>query len=160
MAWVLVILAAVAAITFFHLRGPDLRRFDVPPGERFPGSVETSEEHDAVVASLAVSTGPMQRASRRQRLRLMRDYMDNMSNELSLAATITPVDAGGVPAEWVIAPGVDTTRRVLYIHGGAFTMGSSRSHRRLTAKFSEVAQAAVLVIDYRLMPEHLSLIHI
>jgi acetyl esterase/lipase len=33
-------------------------------------------------------------------------------------------------------------------------MGSAKSHRRLTVKFSEVANAAVLAIDYRLMPEH------
>ena len=152
--WVLVIMAVFAAITVFHLRGPDLRRFDAPLGERFPGSAQPSEEHDAVVASLAVSTGPIQRASRRERLRLIREYMDNMANGLSLAATITPVDAGGVPAEWVVAPGADPTRRVLYIHGGAFMMGSPRSHRNITNRFSEVSGAAVLAIDYRLMPEH------
>lgn len=33
-------------------------------------------------------------------------------------------------------------------------MGSPKSHRRLTAMFSELANAAVLAIDYRLMPEH------
>ena len=67
---------------------------------------------------------------------------------------IIPADAGGVPAEWVLAPNADPQRRLLYIHGGAWTMGSPTSHRRLTAKFSEVANAAVLAIDYRLMPEH------
>jgi len=153
--WVFLLLVLlVAAITLFHLRGPDLGRFDAPLGKRFPGTPEPSEEHDAVVASLAVSTGPIQRASRRKRLLLIREYMDNMANGLSLAATITPVDAGGVPAEWVIAPGADPSRRVLYIHGGAFMMGSPRSHRNITNRFSEVSGAAVLAIDYRLMPEH------
>ena len=33
-------------------------------------------------------------------------------------------------------------------------MGSPRSHRNITSRFSEVADAAVLAIDYRLMPEH------
>ncbi|MDH5170869.1 MAG: alpha/beta hydrolase [Gammaproteobacteria bacterium] len=155
MTWVFLLLVLlVAAITLFHLRGPDLGRFDAPLGKRFPGTPEPSEEHDAVVASLAVSTGPIQRASRRKRLLLIREYMDNMANGLSLAATITPVDAGGVPAEWVIAPGADPSRRVLYIHGGAFMMGSPRSHRNITNRFSEVSGAAVLAIDYRLMPEH------
>ena len=42
---------------------------------------------------------------------------------------------------------------LIYIHGGAWTMGSPISHRRLTAKFSEVANAAVLAIDYTLAPE-------
>jgi len=153
-AWVFLFLLVVVAITYLHLRGPDLREFDAPLGQRFPGTPEPSEEHDAVVASLAISTAPIQREPRRKRLALVRDYMENMSNGLQLAATITPVDAGGVPAEWVIAPGADPSRRVLYIHGGAFMMGSPRSHRNITNRFSEVSNAAVLAIDYRLMPEH------
>ncbi|MCB1695970.1 MAG: alpha/beta hydrolase [Halioglobus sp.] len=152
--WVLLFLLVFFAITWFHLRGPDLRRFDAPLGQRFPGSPLPCDEHDAVLASLAVSTGPIQRAPRSKRLGLVREYMDNMSNGLVLAATVTPVDVGGVPAEWVIAPGADPSRRVLYIHGGAFMMGSPRSHRNITNRFSEISRAAVLVIDYRLMPEH------
>jgi len=80
--------------------------------------------------------------------------MDNMSTGLDIPATITQTVAGGVPAEWVVAPGADAARRVLYIHGGAFMMGSPRSHRNITNRFSEVSGAAVLAIDYRLMPEH------
>ncbi|MCB1700242.1 MAG: alpha/beta hydrolase [Halioglobus sp.] len=152
--WVLLFLVVVTAVTLFHLRGPDLRQFDAPLGQRFPGAPVPSEEHDAVVASLAVSSGTLAKASRRERLGLMREYMDNMANGLDLAASITPVVAGGVPAEWVIAPGADPQRRVLYIHGGAFMMGSPRSHRNITNRFSEVSGAAVLAIDYRLMPEH------
>jgi acetyl esterase/lipase len=154
LAWVLLLLVVLVAVTVFHLRGPDLRQFDAPLGQRFPGTPEPSDEHDAVVASLAVSTGPIQRVSRRKRLGLIREYMDNMANGLNLAASITPVDAGGIPAEWVVAPGADPARRVLYIHGGAFMMGSPRSHRNITNRFSEVSGAAVLAIDYRLMPEH------
>ena len=67
----------------------------------------------------------------------------------------TPVDAGGVPAEWVLAPGADPRRRTLYIHGGAFVMGSPRSHRTLTSRFSKMTGGAVLAIDYRLMPENI-----
>jgi monoterpene epsilon-lactone hydrolase len=152
--WVLLLLAALVAITVFHLRGPDLSQFDSPLGQRFPGGPEPSEEHDAVIASLAVNSGTIQRASRRQRLGLMREYMDNISAGLELASTITPVDASGVPAEWVVAPGADPSRRVLYIHGGAFMMGSPLSHRNVTNRFSEVSGAAVLAIDYRLMPEN------
>lgn len=155
MAWILLFLVVVVvAITVFHLRGPDLRQFDTPLGQRFAGTPEPSDEHDAVVASLAVNSGPIQRASRRQRLGLMREYMEHLSDNLDLGASFTPVDAGGVPAEWVIAPGADPSRRVLYIHGGAFMMGSPRSHRNITNRFSEVSGAAVLAIDYRLMPEH------
>lgn len=67
---------------------------------------------------------------------------------------IRPVDVGGVSGEWVLAAGADPVRRLLYLHGGAFTMGSCRSHRGITATLSRLAGAAVLAIDYRLMPEH------
>lgn len=39
--------------------------------------------------------------------------------EFDSPASFTPVDAGGVAAEWVQAPGASASRRVLYIHGGA-----------------------------------------
>ncbi|MEJ2532511.1 MAG: alpha/beta hydrolase [Halioglobus sp.] len=154
MIWLLLFLALVISVTLFYLRGEDLRRFDSPPGQSFDAGHEPSDEHDQVVASLSVGIAPIRREPRRKQLALMRDYMDGISEGLDLPAAITPADAGGVPAEWVIAPGADSDRRVLYLHGGAFVMGSPRSHRNLTNRFSEVAGAAVLAIDYRLMPEH------
>ncbi len=155
--WVVAVLALVAVwalVTVFHLRGPSLAQFDSPAGHSFASGEDPSDEHDAVVASLAVGMTPLQRESPRKRLRLMREYMDAMSDGLELPSSIAPVNAGGVPAEWVVAPGADGARRVLYIHGGAFVMGSPRSHRNITSRFSEVSGAAVLAIDYRLMPEH------
>lgn len=64
------------------------------------------------------------------------------------------VDAGGVPAEWVAAPGVDAGRAVLYLHGGGYVIGSLATHRRLAYDISAASGARVLVIDYRLAPEH------
>ena len=71
-----------------------------------------------------------------------------------LDARFVPTAAGGVAAQWVLAPGADANRRLLYIHGGAFTLGSPLSHRTVTSRFSAISGSAVLAIDYRLMPEH------
>ncbi|MDH3994890.1 MAG: alpha/beta hydrolase, partial [Gammaproteobacteria bacterium] len=154
MIWVFLILAVLVLITVFYLRGQDLSPYDSPPGQSFDLGHEPSDEHDAVVASFDVGIGPVQRAPRSKRLALMREYMDSISETQDYHATFTAVDAGGVKAEWVQAPGVNSSRRVLYIHGGAFVMGSPKSHRNITSRFSEIADAAVLAIDYRLMPEH------
>ena len=154
MIWIFAALAVLVLITVVHLRGPSLAQFDSPPGESFDAGHEPSDEHDAVVASLDVGIGPVRRAPRRQRLGLMREYMDSISATQDYHAEFTPVDAGGVSAEWVMATGADPSRRVLYIHGGAFVMGSPVSHRNITSRFSEIARAAVLAIDYRLMPEN------
>ncbi len=65
------------------------------------------------------------------------------------------IDAGGVPAEWVVAKeGADTSRRLLYIHGGGFFMGSPRTHRPITTTLAKESGCAVLAIDYRMMPEN------
>jgi epsilon-lactone hydrolase len=152
--WGLALIAVAFAIELYYLRGEDLCRFDRPqPTPDGVGSMP-SEEHAAVVASLGEVAGLIKDVPRSQHIPVLRKYMDGLFGIEPGAAQITPVDAGGVPAEWVLAPGVDSQRRFLYIHGGAFTMGSPTSHRRLTAKFSELADAAVLAIDYRLMPEH------
>ncbi len=65
-----------------------------------------------------------------------------------------PVNAGGVKAEWVTAPGADAGRAVLYLHGGGYVIGSINTHRGLAARISSAAKARVLLIDYRLAPEH------
>jgi acetyl esterase/lipase len=65
-----------------------------------------------------------------------------------------PVSAGGVKAEWVSAPGAESTRAILYLHGGGYVIGSINTHRALAGRLSRAAKARVLLIDYRLAPEH------
>ncbi|WP_394757592.1 alpha/beta hydrolase [Rhodoferax sp.] len=151
---VLTLVLVIGAIGFFYLRGADLSAFDQPVGQRHLLDTAPSEAHQAVVASLGGIAATLKNTPRRQHLALLRNYMDKLFADGDTTTQIVAVDAAGVAAEWVLAAGVDSRRRLLYIHGGAFTMGSPKSHRRLTRKFSEIANAAVLAIDYRLMPEH------
>jgi epsilon-lactone hydrolase len=85
-----------------------------------------------------------------------RANFEQMSALFPVAADIArePVSAGGVKAEWVTAPGADAGRAVLYLHGGGYVIGSINTHRDLAARISRAAKARVLVIDYRLAPEH------
>jgi monoterpene epsilon-lactone hydrolase len=64
------------------------------------------------------------------------------------------VTANGVKSEWVSAPEADSGRAILYLHGGGYVIGSINTHRSLAARLSRAAKARVLVIDYRLAPEH------
>jgi len=64
------------------------------------------------------------------------------------------VSAGGVKSEWITAPGTDAGRAILYLHGGGYVIGSINTHRSLAGRLSRAAKARVLVIDYRLAPEH------
>lgn len=142
------------AIATLCLQGPDLSGFDQVHGPSRNRGQTPSPENAAVVASLGGVTAMLKDVPRRQHLALLRKYMDEVFEFTDTATRLSPVEADGVAAEWVQAPNTDSRRRLLYIHGGAFIMGSPKSHRRLTAKFSELANAAVLAIDYRLMPEH------
>ena len=152
--WLIIFLVIIFFIlTRYYLKGEDLSFFDKPTGEFFD-SGPPCNQHDAVVASLHVSNKALKDANSKDRLAMMRANIDMISVGVDLAATFTAVDVDGISAEWVVAPGVDTTRRALYIHGGGFIMGSPKSHRVITAKYSEITNAAVLAIDYRLMPEH------
>ena len=88
-------------------------------------------------------------AGARARFEKMGDFLGGAPD-----AKCEKVDAGGVPAEWVMAPGCDTPRAVLYLHGGGYAIGSIKTHRRLAYDISAASGARVLVIDYRLAPEH------
>src|ERR671924_648728 len=68
--------------------------------------------------------------------------------------TSTPVDAGGVPAEWIVPPGAVETQVVLYLHGGGYVVGSVDIYRDLISRLARAAGARALGIDYRLAPEH------
>jgi acetyl esterase/lipase len=144
----------VWAVARFHLGGEDLSAFDRPTGERFSRGAQPGPEIGAVMQQLGGVPRMLQGVPLRQRKFVLRKYLDEVFADRALPAQFTPVVAGGVPAEWVLAPGADPARRLLYIHGGAFIMGSPRSHRTLTSRFSALSGGAVLAIDYRLMPEH------
>ena len=67
---------------------------------------------------------------------------------------VSPFEAGELSGEWVTAADADPTRVVLYLHGGGFVIGAPASHRSFAAHLSQAAGARVLLLDYRLAPEH------
>jgi monoterpene epsilon-lactone hydrolase len=58
------------------------------------------------------------------------------------------------PALWVTPRGADESRCVLHLHGGAYTSGGLASHRSLAAAVAGTLSMPVLLLDYRLAPEH------
>lgn len=62
--------------------------------------------------------------------------------------------AGGVPCEWLVPPGAGARPVLLYLHGGAWTLGWTGIHRRMVAHLARAAGCRVLAVDYRLAPEH------
>ena len=65
-----------------------------------------------------------------------------------------PVEANGVPCEWITGPGAEQGRVVLYLHGGGYVLGSINTHRQLCGWIAKASNARVLAVDYRLGPEN------
>ena len=61
---------------------------------------------------------------------------------------------GGRPCDRLAPPGADESRAVLYLHGGAYVVGSPRTHRGFAAQIALAGDAPVHLLDYRLGPEH------
>jgi acetyl esterase/lipase len=111
----------------------------------------TTAQLDSLVTLLRSRPGPETPdvAEVRARFEKMGDFLGGAPD-----GKCEKVDAGGVPAEWVTAPGCDPARAVLYLHGGGYVIGSINTHRRLAYDISAASGTRVLVIDYRLAPEH------
>lgn len=61
---------------------------------------------------------------------------------------------GGVPGIWTLPIGADTSRVLLYTHGGGFAVGSAASHRKLAGHVAKALGVTSFVLDYRRAPEH------
>jgi monoterpene epsilon-lactone hydrolase len=64
------------------------------------------------------------------------------------------VDAYGAHADLITTPASQQGRHVLYLHGGAYRVGSPTTYRHFTWRIATAAGAHLLALDYRLAPEH------
>ncbi|KAB2933080.1 MAG: alpha/beta hydrolase [Candidatus Contendobacter sp.] len=158
LATLLLLVGAAWLLIHRFLKGPSLRAYDRPVEKRPGGRDAASADHQEAVRLLEQAATEIRSAPTKQRLAAIRRVMARGFLDPSLVGEaeyrIEETHAGGVPGEWVLAPRSDPNRRVLYLHGGAFVSGCPRGHRMITTRLARVAGAAVLALDYRLMPEH------
>jgi acetyl esterase/lipase len=88
-----------------------------------------------------------------------RARIDALMSQMPLAAGVVAVEGpiGGVPAIECRpeGDGADPTLPVvLYLHGGGFRIASALAYRSYMSHLAAVIGARVVVIDYRLAPEH------
>jgi len=69
-------------------------------------------------------------------------------------AKIQSVNIENMTAELISVPSANPKQIILYLHGGGFVMGSCQTYRRIASDLAESSNANVLLIDYRLAPEH------
>ncbi|HXI67794.1 MAG TPA: alpha/beta hydrolase, partial [Steroidobacteraceae bacterium] len=100
-------------------------------------------------ALLGSKPRPVGWAARRQRL-------DEIGSVWPVASDVTlaPVDVNGIAGEWSTVPGSDSSRALLFLHGGGYCSGSIISHRRMVSEAGRAAGVRTLAIAYRLAPEN------
>lgn len=64
-----------------------------------------------------------------------------------------PLEVESVQAEWIEAPN-SSCGVILYLHGGAYALGSINLHREWIARLAAATKTRCLAINYRLAPEH------
>lgn len=69
--------------------------------------------------------------------------------------SVQTVDAGGINAEWIESQDGRNQNVVLYLHGGGYVFGGLDSHREIAWRLAKETGQRVLLLDYRLAPEHL-----
>ena len=84
-----------------------------------------------------------------------RTRQEKMSKYAKLPADIQcqPINVEGISAEWINAPDADLGV-ILYLHGGAYALGSINVHREFIARLALATKMRCLAINYRLAPEH------
>jgi len=63
-------------------------------------------------------------------------------------------EVGGVPGWWCRPEDAAEKAAVLYLHGGAYVLGSASAYRNFVGQIAFRAKAAAFIPDYRLAPEH------
>jgi len=157
MTWTILLTLALLwwLIATFVLSGPDLSRYDTHIGEHFDDHPEDSAATSEFLGVIRdVRRDAAKTKSIKGSISVVRKFADELSDGLETDTVFSQVTANGVSCEWSIANGADTGRRMLFLHGGAFLFGSPKGHRIFTDQLSKLANAAVLSVDYRMMPEH------
>ena len=110
-----------------------------------------SPEHEAVVAALAdadIAEAPS--------LEEQRANYEAMLGAVELPADVDvqELTIEHANADWVSTPGCAQDRAILYFHGGGYVIGSNVAYREFAGRLSRATGARVLVLNYRLAPEH------
>lgn len=67
---------------------------------------------------------------------------------------VQQLSANGIPTQIITPKTSQADGVILYLHGGAFCLGSAKSHRSLTTRLAVEAGMPVWVPEYRLAPEN------
>jgi len=154
----LVPIAAIAGVTKFKLSGENLTKYHVPHDVTF--QVDPDSDGMKAVTEYLIENfiNPAKKGQAKSRLKDKRARFEQAGLSRSFDCEHRPdviiLKDRSLSGEWTLVDGASPGRRILYFHGGAFTVGSAISHRAITYNLAKRTKAAVFAVNYRLMPEH------
>jgi acetyl esterase/lipase len=110
-------------------------------------------EDAPVVAAMRQATAPHKGEPMGSEARPMFDAM-MAAAPAAEGVRFEPGDVGGLPGWWCRPANADPGRRLLYMHGGGYVLGSAVAFRNLASQIAARARADAFLPEYRLAPEH------
>ncbi|MCO4812306.1 MAG: alpha/beta hydrolase [Gammaproteobacteria bacterium] len=72
----------------------------------------------------------------------------------AMGVAVEQTQIAGVNVDWLRPKNAREDKVLLYLHGGAYVIGSPRTHRQLVSHTARAAGVVAVLPDYRLAPEH------
>ncbi len=82
------------------------------------------------------------------------DYAKVSEETMRISGEVENLVVDGVPCAWHTHADSDGDRRLMYLHGGGYAAGGLYSHGALASRLAKAGACSVLMVDYRLSPEH------
>jgi len=108
---------------------------------------------EAAVAEIRIQVAPSKGKMSRPEARAPFDQLMEQVPDASGVRYAQGV-VGGVPGIWCRPQNGRPEAVLLYLHGGAFVLGSAYAYRHFVGQIAARAGVAAFVADYRLAPEH------
>ena len=86
----------------------------------------------------------------------VRQHFEKIAGTFLMRAIGVEVESsqiGGVDVDWLRPKKARKDKVLLYLHGGAYVIGSRRTHRQLVSHIARAAGVIAVVPEYRLAPE-------
>jgi acetyl esterase/lipase len=86
-----------------------------------------------------------------------RKHLETVARTLLVRAAGVRVEQSqmaGIDVDWLRPKGAREDKILFYLHGGAYVLGSRRTHRQLVSHMAKEAGVTAVLPEYRLAPEH------
>jgi len=86
-----------------------------------------------------------------------RKHLETIARSLlvkAIGVSVEPSEMAGIEVDWLRPKDAREDKVLFYLHGGAYVIGSRRTHRQLVSHIAREAGVTAVIPEYRLAPEN------